>query len=110
MENNNMRICEFIVENGIKLLKKNKINKLNILMLQNMINIELDNNMYIITNMISYKRFIDIISNDYKIILKYIPNINERNNLFESINVVYLKHNQVNICIENIFIANKNVV
>lgn len=106
---NNVKICDFILENGIKLLKKNKINKLNILVINDVISIELDNDCYIITGMISYKKFIDIISNNYKLVLRYIPKI-ENKNISESMRYIYKKYNKVNIFIENINKEYKNIV
>lgn len=95
-KNENLRICNYIIINTIKLLKKEKIKKVNVLLLSNLINIELDNDIYIISNMISYKKFIDNISFNYKELLKYIPRDNNKN-IIESIKYVYNKYNQVNI-------------
>ena len=105
----NLKICSYVIENGIKLLKKNKINKINVLLLSDLINIEIDDNIYIISNMISYKAFIDIISKNYKIILKYIPKL-ENNNLNSSMEYVYKKYKQANISIINNNIENKYIV
>lgn len=106
---NNIKICNYVLENGIKLLKKDKIKRLNVLIINDVISIELDNDYYLITSMISYKRFIDIISNNYKIVLRYIPK-SENKNIFESMNYVYSKHNQVNVFIENVNKEYKNIV
>lgn len=95
-KNENLRICNYIIINTIKLLKKEKIKKVNVLLLSNLINIELDNDIYIISNMISYKKFIDNISFNYKELLKYIPRDNNKS-IIESIKYVYNKYNQVNI-------------
>ena len=107
--NNNIKICNYVLENGIKLLKKDKVNKLNIQVINDLISIELDNDYYIITGMISYKRFIDIVSSNYKIVLRYIPKL-ENKNISESMKYVYNKHNKVNIFIENINKEYKNIV
>ena len=87
-KNENLRICNYIIINTIKLLKKEKIKKVNVLLLSNLINI--------IYNMISYKKFIDNISFNYKELLKYIPRDNNKS-IIESIKYVYNKYNQVNI-------------
>ena len=109
MKQNNIKICNYIIENGIKLLKKNKVSKVNVLLLNNLINIELDNNYYLITNMISYKRFIDIVSNNYKIVLRYMPKL-ENDNINKRVEYVYMKYNQASICLLNTNIEYKNIV
>lgn len=109
MKTSNIKICNYIIENGIKLLKKNKVSKVNVLLLNNLINIELDNNYYLITNMISYKRFIDIISDNYKIVLRYMPKL-ENDNINKSVEYVYMKYNQANVCLLNTNIEYKNIV
>ena len=55
MKQNNIKICNYIIENGIKLLKKNKVSKVNVLLLNNLINIELDNNYYLIIAIVIIK-------------------------------------------------------
>lgn len=109
MKQNNIKICNYIIENGIKLLKKNKVSKVNVLLLNNLINIELDNNYYLITNMISYKRFIDIVSNNYKIVLRYMPKL-ENDNINKRVEYVYMKYNQASICLLNTNMEYKNIV
>ncbi len=109
MKQNNIKICNYIIENGIKLLKKNKVSKVNVLLLNNLINIELDNNCYLITNMISYKRFIDIVSNNYKIVLRYMPKL-VNDNINKKVEYVYMKYNQASICLLNTNMEYKNIV
>ncbi len=95
----NIKLCDYIIQNSLKLLKKNKVKKINLSLENNLINIEIDNDIYIINSIMSYKKFIDNISYEYKTILKYIPKI-ENVNITESINIIYNKYHKVNITLE----------
>ena len=59
--------------------------------------------------MISYKRFIDIVSNNYKIVLRYMPKL-ENDNINKSVEHLYMKYNQASVCILNTNIEYKNIV
>ncbi len=101
----NIKLCDYIIQNAIKLLKKNKIKKINLSFENNIINIEVDDDIYIINSVISYKKFIDNISLEHKVILKYIPKI-ENNNIIESIDNIYKKYHKVNITLEENYCLN----
>lgn len=94
------KICNYIVQNMIKLIKKNKIENIKMVVRNDVINIDIDNNIYTISNMIIYKKFIDNISLKYKLLLRYIPKV-ENNNIINTIKYMYYKNKQVVVVLNN---------
>ncbi len=89
-----LKIGNYIIQNTIKLIKKDKVSNVKMVIKNEVINIDIDNCIYTIPNMLVYKKFIDNISYKHKILLRYIPSI-ENNNFMNTIKYMYYKNKQV---------------
>jgi len=91
-----VKVLDFIIENIIKLIKKGKINQAKIVFKNDIIHIDMDNCIYTISNVMMYKRFTDKVSYKYKILLKYLPKIND-NLVINNILIKYYKNKEVTV-------------
>ena len=67
-----IKVCDYIIQNLLKLVKKEKIDNIKFVFKNSIIHIDMDNCIYTISNVMMYKRFIDKVSYKYNILLKYI--------------------------------------
>lgn len=93
-----VKVFDFIVQNIIKLSKKQKIKSSKIVFKNDIIHIDMDNCIYTISNVMMYKRFIDKISYKYKVLLKYLPSLTE-NKLVNDLLLNYYKNKLVTLLI-----------
>lgn len=99
-----VKVLDFIIQNIIKLNKKEKINESKIVFKNDIIHIDMDNCIYTISSVMMYKRFIDKISYKYKTILKYLPSITN-NKISNELLIKYYKCKQVTL-----FIKEKGII
>lgn len=98
------KVLDFIIQNIIKLNKKEKIKESKIVFKNDIIHIDMDNCIYTISSVMMYKRFIDKISYKYKTILKYLPSITN-NKVSNELLIKYYKCKQVTL-----FIKEKDII
>ena len=99
-----VKVLDFIIQNIIKLNKKEKIKESKIVFKNDIIHIDMDNCIYTISSVMMYKRFIDKISYKYKTILKYLPTITN-NKISNELLIKYYKCKQVTL-----FIKEKGII
>lgn len=99
-----VKVLDFIIQNIIKLNKKEKIKESKIVFKNDIIHIDMDNCIYTISSVMMYKRFIDKISYKYKTILKYLPTITN-NKISNELLIKYYKCKQVTL-----FVKEKGII
>lgn len=95
-----IKLCNYIIENMCRLMKKQKIQNVKIVLKNGLIHIDIDDYIYTISNMVIYKKFIDQLSFKYTLFIRYFPRSNDKE-LMNKIIINYFKNFKVNIIINN---------
>lgn len=95
-----IKLCNYIIENMCRLMKKQKIQKVKMVIKNGLIHIDIDDYIYTISNMVIYKKFIDQLSLKYTLFIRYFPRNNDKDIINKVINNYY-KNYSVNIIIND---------
>ena len=98
-----IKVCDYIIQNILKLIKKNKIDNVKLVFKNSIIHVDMDNCIYTISNVMMYKKFIDKVSYKYKVLLKYLPKEID-SSIIEKLLVYYYKKNYTTLLINKNYI------
>jgi hypothetical protein len=98
-----IKVCDYIIQNLLKLVKKEKIDNIKFVFKNSIIHIDMDNCIYTISNVMMYKRFIDKVSYKYKILLKYLPKEID-DTIIKKLLIYYYKNNYTTLFINKNYI------
>lgn len=98
-----IKVCDYIIQNILKLVKKEKVDNIKLVFKNNIIHIDMDNCIYTISNVMIYKKFIDKVSYKYKILLKYLPKEID-DSIIKKLLIYYYRNNYT------ILLINKNYI
>lgn len=94
LENNNLKICEYLVNNLLRLQKQGINSEMVVSIRENAIFLELEEEVYVIQNMIDYKKVIDELSKIFRLVLTYMP---RKNKQFKIIDILEKNKDNKNI-------------
>lgn len=98
-----IKVCDYVIQNILKLVKKEKVDNIKLVFKNNIIHIDMDNCIYTISNVMIYKKFIDKVSYKYKILLKYLPKEID-DSIIKKLLIYYYRNNYT------ILLINKNYI
>lgn len=98
-----IKVCDYIIQNILKLVKKEKVENIKLVFKNSIIHVDMDNCIYTISNVMLYKKFIDKVSYKYKILLKYLPKEIDPS-IINKLLVYYYKNNYTTLFINKSYI------
>ena len=94
-----IKVFEYVIQNIMILNRKGKVEKVKVVLKNDLIHIDIDDCIYTLSNVIMYRKFIDKISYKYKVLLKYMPLYD--NLIMKEIALLNYNNNQVTVVIKN---------